>query len=187
MIESYSFCHSGGLEAYLDKVYVSYGIETYVTIVNGMNDVDSCARVSKAILNVFDSKAENADFKSVSAEISKKVKSTDEYLLVSIDDSRIITEQHGDVKGYLVRDGSIVRITNGLINLHNEDRIIFATGRFLDKLSEEMILIDALTSLSAEEWMDFLVCRISEINMLSGNNRSAVTLIVRNTEDIKLV
>ena len=57
---------------------------------------------------------------------------------------------------------------------------------FFKFLTKEAILADAVTSISAEEWMDFLVSRISDINMLKGDNLSAVTFIVRNTEDIRI-
>ena len=186
MIETFSFSHPGGLENYLDKVYVSYGKNTFATIVNGNNDEESCLRLSKAIHATFENNVDNISFENVSSEISKHVRSVDEYLLVRINDNSIVTEQHGGVRGYLVRDGNIVRLTNGLITLVNEDRVLLSTDRFLLKLSEEMILVDALTSLSAEEWMDFLVNRISEENMLVGENLSAVTIIVRNAEDVKL-
>lgn len=186
MIETYSFSHSGGLPEYLDKVYVSYGKYTYAIIVNGMNDSESCNRVAKAIHDTFDNNVDNFTFSDISSEINSKIRSSDEYLMVRVNDEAIITEQHGRTKGYLIHEGNIVRLTNGLIKLSNEDRLIIGTERFFSTLTDEMILVDSLTSLSAEEWMDFLLCRISEINMLGGENLSAVTIIVRNTENVRL-
>lgn len=187
MLETYSFSHSGGLEEYLDKVYVSYGQKTYAYVINGRNDKDSCTRIKKAVKDVFIHNINTSSFKNVSEEIRRNVKSNDEYLLLEIDDNSVVSEIHGGLKGYLIRNGSIVSVTNGLINLKNEDRLIFGTDRFFRDLSLEMILIDALTSLSAEEWMGFLICRKSEFNMLKGENLSAITVIVRNNEDVRLV
>lgn len=186
MIETFSFSHSGGLPEYLDKVYVSYGKYTYAIIVNGMNNLESRNRVAKAIHDTFDNNVDNYTFSDISNEINSKVRSNDEFLVVRINDESIITEQHGGTRGYLIHDGNIVRLTNGLIKLQNEDRLIIGTDRFFSTLTDEMVLVDSLTSFSAEEWMDFLVCRISEVNMLSGTNLSAVTIIVRNTENVRL-
>ena len=74
----------------------------------------------------------------------------------------------------------------GLQKIDNEDRIIFATDRFFRYLNKEAILADAVTSISAEEWMDFMINRISDINMLKGDNLSAITFIVRNTENVRV-
>lgn len=141
----------------------------------------------KAIKDVFVHHVNTDSFEDVSREIRRNVRPTDEYLLIEINDSSVTTEIRGGLRGYLIRNGSIVSVTNGLIALNNEDRIIFGTDRFFKDLSNEMILIDALTSLSAEEWMNFLICRKSEFNMLKGENLSAITIIVRNNEDVKLV
>ena len=42
------------------------------------------------------------------------------------------------------------------------------------------ILSDAVVADSAEEWMDNLVCRISDKNRLGDGNLTAVTMIVRS-------
>lgn len=186
MIETYSFSHKGGRPEYYDKVYVSYGKYTYASIVSGNNDSESCLRVSKAIHDTFDQNIDSYSFEDVAFEISRRVRNSDDYILVKIDDESIITEQHGSVRGYIVDNGQLVSLTNGFIKLNNEDRLIIGTSRFFAHLREEMILVDSLTSLSSEEWMDFLVNRISEVNMLQGENLSAITIIVRNTEDVRL-
>ena len=168
MIETYSFSHNGGLEEYNDEVFVGFGSFTVAVVVNGMNDKEMCRRVSLAVSRVLRTDFEHMSFDDITYIISKIVK------------------HDGGIKAFIIKDGDIKQITNGLMKISNEDRIICGTDRFFKFLTKEAILADAVTSISAEEWMDFLVSRISDINMLKGDNLSAVTFIVRNTEDIRI-
>lgn len=186
MIETYSFSHNGGLEEYNDEVFVGFGSFTVAVVVNGMNDKEMCRRVSLAVSRVLRTDFEHMSFDDITYIISKIVKHNDEYAIIRITDNEIETEQHGGIKAFIIKDGDIKQITNGLMKISNEDRIICGTDRFFKFLTKEAILADAVTSISAEEWMDFLVSRISDINMLKGDNLSAVTFIVRNTEDIRI-
>ncbi|MBO7452342.1 MAG: hypothetical protein J6U54_18590 [Clostridiales bacterium] len=186
MIETYTFTHKGGLEEYDDEVFVGFGSFTVAVVVNGNGDKDMCRRVSLAVNRILKNDFENMSFDDITYLISKLVKYGDEYTVIRITDDEIETEQHGAIKVFIVHDGDIKQITNGLSKINNEDRIICGTDRFFKYLSSDAILADALSSISAEEWMDFLISRISDRTMLKGDNLSAVTFIVRNTENIKL-
>ena len=186
MIETYTFSNNGGLPEYNDEVFVGFGSFTVAVIVNGMNNREMCRRVSLAVNRVLYNEFENMSFDDMTYLLSKIVKHNDEYAVIRITDEEIETEQHGGIRGYLVKNGEIVQITNGLQKIDNEDRIIFATDRFFRYLNKEAILADAVTSISAAEWMDFMINRISDINMLKGDNLSAITFIVRNTENVRV-
>ena len=186
MIETYSFSHSGGLEEYNDEVFVGFGSFTVAVVINGMNDHEMCRRVSLAVSRVLKNDFENMTFDDITYIISKIVKHNDEYAIIRITDNEIELEQHGGIKAFIVKDGDLKQLTNGMMKIENEDRIICGTDRFFRYLTKEAILADAVTSISAEEWMDFLVSRISDVNMLKGDNLSAVTFIVRNTENVRI-
>mgnify|MGYP003303073961 CR=1 FL=1 len=55
-----------------------------------------------------------------------------------------------------------------------------------ETLEESEVASTEDTAESSEEWMDNLVCRISERNQLSEGNLTAVTLIVRKDSDTKI-
>ena len=186
MIETYTFSNNGGLEEYNDEVFVGFGSFTVAVIVNGMDNREMCRRVSLAVNRVLSNDFESMSFDDMTYLISKIVKHKDEYTVIRITDTEIEMEQHGGIVAYIIKDGDIRQITNGLLKIDNEDRIICGTERFFKYLSKEAILADASSSISAEEWMDFLVGRISDVNMLKGDNLSAITFIVRNTENVRI-
>ena len=101
-------------------------------------------------------------------------------MLIRIDDKHIEIERHGKVYAYIVQNGELKMLPNGMTSLEDEDRVICCSGEFLKCLNEIAILSDAVVSESAEEWMDNLVCRISDKNRLSEGNLTAVTMIVRS-------
>ena len=185
MIESFSFSHSGGLEAYNDEVFLGFGTFTISVVVNGKDDPESCKRVSDTVSKILNINFKRFSFDDISYLIFRNVKRSDEYILVRITDEELETEIHGGVRGYLIRGGDIVNVTNGLMALENEDRIIIGTDRFFEDLTPEAVLADAVTSFSAEEWLNFLVSRISDANQLRGKNLSAVAFIVRKTEVVR--
>ena len=186
MIEAYSFSHSGGLEEYNDQVFLGFGAFTVSVIVNGNDNSETCKRVSDVVSKIFKIDFKRFTFDDLSYLIFRDVKRSDEYLLAGITDEKLETEIHGGIRGFIVKEGEIKNVTNGIISLENEDRILFATDRFLETLSNEAILADAVTSISAEEWLNFLVCRISDATKLNGKNLSAVAFIVRKTEDVRV-
>ena len=81
---------------------------------------------------------------------------------------------------YIVQNGELKMLPNGMTSLEDGDRVICCTGEFMRSLNDIAILSDAVISDSAEEWMDNLVCRISDKNRLSEGNLTAVTMIVRS-------
>ena len=186
MIEAYSFSHGGGLEEYNDEVFLGFGAFTVSVIVNGNDDAECRKRESYVASKIFKTDFKRFTFDDLSYLIFRNVRRSDEYLLTGITDEKLETEIHGGIRGFIIRDGEIWNVTNGVIALENEDRILFATDRFLETLSYEAILADAVTSISAEEWLHFLVCRISDATRLKGKNLSAVAFIVRKTEDVRV-
>lgn len=184
MIESYCFSHKGGREIYCDNVYLAYGDFTVASIVYGKDDYDYSSELSSKIAKVFNSDLKGMNFDDISYRISKSVKRNDEYLLLRITDSEVECEFHGGVEAYIISDGMLRRLTNGVMAIGNEDRIICATKVFFSKVNSEAILADGLTSESAQEWMDYIVRRISDKDMLTKQNLTALTFIVRDTENV---
>lgn len=187
MIELFSFSHNGNLDEYCDNVMVKYGKNILVVLTNGKNDPEKGERLTASVTEVINSYSDDMSFDDISYAISKKVYHYSDYVIVRLNDYQIETEKHGAVKAFISSNGEIKNLTNGMIRLNDNDRVIIGTDMFFHTLSPEGVLSDSLTSISAEEWMDFLVHRISDVNMLIGSNLTAVTFIVRCHDDIRIV
>lgn len=185
MIENYILMHKGGQEEYTDNVFVDYASALTMAILY-------CPPESKLPVNDEASVAalvhgsSKMRFIDLSESVYPILTELKNYMLIRVDDKKIMLERHGKVYAYIVKNGELMSLPNGQYSLENEDRIICCTCEFTKSLSDTAILSDALTCESAEEWMDNLVCRISDKNRLSEGNLTAVTMIVRSGEDIKL-
>jgi hypothetical protein len=186
MIESCSFSHKGGKEKYNDAVFVGFGRFTLGMVVNGNDDPEQCERVSAAMRRILKNDFESYSFSDISEDIARSCTHGEEYMIIGLTDNLMEAEFHGALRGYLLRDGDITGVTYGQVTLENEDRIVIGTDKFFKVLTQEAVLADAVTSISAEEWLDFMVARISDVNMLSDENLSALTFIVRKAEDIRI-
>lgn len=182
MIEYYTFMHKGGADEYLDNIYMNYGPTLVALIHYGSKpdsvDVDQFIKCGAAILN-----SQNKNWEEMSENIASLSPENNDYLLLKISDTKVRIERHGDIIPYIVKTGELKALPNGVYHLEDEDRIVCATSRFYKTLSDVAILADAMTSINCEEWMDFMVNRISERNMLSCGNLTAINFIVRSDED----
>lgn len=181
MVEYYTFMHKGGKEEYKDNIYLSYTPVLTVLIYYGSNSTNDNQEKSELMGRII-SASKGKTFEEVSEMINKTAPADADYALIKISDKAVNCERHGSVFPYIVKNGELKILPNGIMALEDSDRIICATSKFYEELSELSILSDALTSLSCEEWMDNLLCRISEHNMLDCGNLTAVNFIVR-TDD----
>ncbi|MBP5180680.1 MAG: hypothetical protein J6127_05270 [Clostridiales bacterium] len=185
MIENYILMHKGGQEEYRDNIFVNYSSALTMALLYLPSETDFSVtdEASVAALVQGSSKME---FKALSESIYPILTELKNYMLIRIDDKAINIERHGKVYAYIVQNGELKMLPNGLTSLEDEDRVICCTGEFTRYLNDIAILSDAVSSDSAEEWMDNLVCRISDKNRLSEGNLTAVTMIVRSNDVIRL-
>jgi len=181
LIEYYSFMHNGGAEEYTDNIFLNYGPVLTVLICYVSNKPEEERNSFEGAGGIISS-CRDRTFDEVSEMIARVASPDSEYLLFRITDKACKIERHGGIIPYIVKNGELKVLPNGLFGLENDDRIICATTAFYDTLSSTAILADAVTAMSCEEWMDNLVCRISDSNMLSCGNLTAVNFIVRSED-----
>ena len=181
MIEYYTFMHRGGAEDYLDNVYINHGESLTAFLYYGSSDktsevLNNEARIAGGVVSA----GRDRPFSDIISDIGNLMGKESEYLVIRVSDSEVNIDSNGGVYAYIIKKGEVKRLPNGTIRLDNEDRIVCGTTRFYAKLSEPAIFTDATISFSSEEWMDFMICRISEQTMLSEGNLTAITFVVRN-------
>ncbi|HAW16209.1 MAG: hypothetical protein IJ869_01810 [Clostridiales bacterium] len=181
MIEYYTIKHRGGEEEYTDNLFMNYGSTMTIMLLYSSRSEEfakpHALMIEEAIKN-----CHGKDFGDLMKEIAKIVPGDLDYFLLQATDDWIKTDRHGKVYAYIVKNGELKLLPNGQFGLEDEDRIVCGTYSFFEKLSDPAILSDASTSISSEEWMDNLICRISEQTMLAGDNLTAVTMIVRSDD-----
>ncbi|MBP3810565.1 MAG: hypothetical protein ILA15_07540 [Clostridiales bacterium] len=179
MIENYILMHKGGQEEYRDNVFVNYSAALTLAILYLPNEAEFSV-ADEASVSALVQGSSKLRFRDLSESIYPILTNLKNYMLIRIDDKHIEIERHGKVYAYIVQNGELKMLPNGMTSLEDEDRVICCTGEFLKCLNDIAILSDAVVSESAEEWMDNLVCRISDKNRLSEGNLTAVTMIVRS-------
>lgn len=174
--------HNGGADNYADNIFHNYiGPLLTVLICCGSNVPEGENPSFDAAGSVISAGIKKA-FDDISDAVSKSIPADSEYLLMRISDKAVKIERHGSIIPYIVKGGELRVLPNGVFGLENDDRIICGSKNFYDNLSVPAILADAVTAMSCEEWMDNLICRISDSNMLSCGNLTAVNFIVRSDD-----
>ena len=179
MIENYILMHKGGQEEYRDSVFVNYSSALTMAVLY-LSTESEFSVADEASVSALVQNSSKMRFTDLSESIYPILTNLKNYMLIRIDDKYINIERHGKVFAYIVQNGELKMLPNGMTSLEDGDRIICCTGEFMRCLSEIAILSDAVTADSAEEWMDNLVCRISDKNRLGDGNLTAVTMIVRS-------
>ena len=182
MIEYYTFKHPGVEEKYRDEVFLTLGEHTTIAIFNGSKLGSSSETARKLFVDILSGKNAQDNFDSMSQDIENAIPENAEYMALRIDDAWINSIRRGGVLAKIVKNGELKVLPNGVFGLENDDRIVCATEAFFNYIPDEGILASALTAESCEEWMSFLVQRISDINELKCENLSCVTLIVRSED-----
>ena len=186
MIEYYTLMHKGDAEEYTDNIFMNFGSTVTVLIIYSSKEgapefkYDDKAKISSMITG-----CRGVPFDTISKILERDIAEGIDYMLIHINDSMINIERHGSIIAGIVKNGELKRLPNGPFSIEDEDRVVCGTAEFFKYLSSPAILSDALTADSSEEWMDNMVCRISEQNMLAEGNLTAVTLIVRK-DDVKV-
>lgn len=173
--------HNGGAERYDDNIFLNYGPVLTVLICYGSRSSDEEKDAFEGAGGIISS-GRDRTFDEISELVSRTAKAESEYLLLRITDKAIRIERHGGIIPYIIKNGELRVLPNGIFGLENDDRIICGTTAFYETLTLPAILSDGVTAISCEEWMDNLVCRISDANMLSCGNLTAVDFIVRSEE-----
>ena len=182
MIEYYIFMHKGGQEQYTDAVVPVANPELSMAIGATSKLGEKSLSVRKLLSDIMSSELVTKDIPALSAVIDEHLPDNAEYMVFRITDEKIDSMRRGGVYGKIVMNGELKVLPNGILGLDDEDRIICATEEFFSFLSDEEILADSLFAESCQEWMNYMIKRISDINWLSGKDLSAVTLIVRSSE-----
>ena len=178
MIEYYSLMYKGDKELYEDNTFIHFD-STITMLILFSGDEHLYDFTHSVAVNSLISSCRGKDILSIRDELHTLVPDTCDYLLLQINDMQINTIRRGRVYAKIIKRGEVRLLPNGKFNLEAEDRIICGTYSFFKELSDTAVLCDAITAISAEEWMDYMVCRISEKTFLLGDNLSAISIIVR--------
>ena len=179
MIDYACFKHKGNAENYYDEVFVSElpfftaavfcGKEEYINTL-------SCAFVLSEVLK--DSK-EGDQFETICAALDEKIPEDIEYLVLRIDDSlKVDSLRRGQVLACIANNGEMMTLPNGIYGLKEGDMIVCSVKNFYSNLTNEGMLADALISSDCNEWMDYMVSRVSDKTELLCGNLSAVCIKV---------
>ena len=171
--------HKGGQEEYRDSVFVNYSSALTIALLY-LPSEEEFSVADEAAVSALVQGSSKMRFTDLSESIYPILTNLKNYMLIRIDDKYINIERHGRVYAYIVQNGELKMLPNGMTSLEDGDRVICCTGEFMRSLNDIAILSDAVISDSAEEWMDNLVCSISDSNRLSEVNLTAVTMIVRS-------
>ena len=182
MIEYYIFKHKGGQPQYLDAVVSVPNPELSMGIIASEKLGENAQTSKKIFSEIMRSEFITREVHEIVEEVDKHINDKAEYMIFRITDTSIDSMRKGGVYGKIVKNGELKVLPNGILHLEDEDRIICATEEFFSFLEDEEILVDSLFAESCQEWMSYMVRRISDVNWLSGKNLSAVTLIVRSSE-----
>ena len=182
MIEYFTFEHKGGRGQYLDSVVTVANPELSIAIAATEKLGENALPARKILRDIMSSELASKGIPELSSALAEHLPDSAEYMVFKIGDTKIDSMRHGDVYGKIVKNGELKVLPNGILGLEDEDRIVCATEEFFSFLSDEEILADSLFAESCQEWMNYMVRRISDINWLSGRNLSAVTLIVRSSD-----
>ena len=186
MIETYRLSHNGGQDKHCDDVLVRVGKVLWLVVVQGSKEITATRIFADAFQKVFATCADDSAFTDLCEKYEKLVPHIFDYMIMKVSDSELSVFRHGSVKGYLVRNGEIKLLPNGTISANDEDRILVATQTLYEKITPEGILADGLMATNCEEWMNYMLYRVSSLDMLSGPNLTAVTIMVRFDEAMKL-
>ena len=180
MIEYFLLMHKGGRPSYTDGVFPIVNPELTIGLISSENLGDNSEAIVKLFKDTLGSEAETRGFKALSEEILNRLPDNAEFMILRITDTRIDSLRRGRVYGKIVKAGELKMLPNGVFGLEDEDRIVCGNEEFFMHLQDEAIYADSMFAESSQEWMEYMVRRISDANWLSGNNLSAVTLIVRS-------
>lgn len=182
MIEYYLFMHKGGESSYRDGVFPIPNPDLFVGIIAGDKMGPEGEGAVKTFREVLGSDINSSPLAEIEKELNRCLPENAEYMIFRISDTRIDSLRRGKCYGQIVKNGELKVLPNGVLNLEDEDRIICATEEFFSHIPDEAILSDSLFAESSQEWMEFMIQRISDVNWLAGKNLSAVTLIVRSSD-----
>lgn len=182
MIEYFEFHHRGEAESYNDKVIMDYTPVLSSLIIYAADSVKVPDEVTSRALSEIMSGCGNQDFNKIADSIDAVLAGNMSYMFIRITDDKLHIRKNGKVYCYIAQTGELKMVPNGEMSVKSEDRIICGTGNFFKTLSDVAVLADSYTSFSCREWMDDLVCRISEKTMLSDGNLTAICFIVRSED-----
>lgn len=176
MIEYYTFMHNGDAPSYTDEVILRLSPSLTVAIFYGSKIEDAPKSQALLFSEILSSDEFSKGLSKLSETYDECLDEEAEYLILQVLDNGIESIRRGNVCAKIVRNGQISILPNGFFGLSPDDRIICATSRFYEYLSDEAMLADALVAGSCSEWMNMMVRRISDQNQLMCGNLSAVTL-----------
>lgn len=178
MIEYYTLMHKGGQEEYEDNIFLNYAATLTMLILFSSKD-ESFDLAHSISINSLINSCSDMTMEELSEDLHKEITADSNYLLLRIDDKHIEIERRGGVYARIIKRGEVINLSNGYFSLEDGDQICCGTSTFFNYISNVALIADAMTSISSEEWMDSMCCRISDINQFSEGNISAITMIVR--------
>lgn len=179
MIDRACFKHKGNAEHYCDEVFLSESPCFVAAVFCGKEEYInslSCSFVLSEILK--DSSAEDK-LEDICLSLEEKIPEDVEYLILRIDQSLMVDSfKRGQVRAFIVNNGEMMILPNGVYGLKEGDMLLLAVRNFYSNLTNEGMLSDALISSDCNEWMDYLVRRVSDKTELLCGNLSAVCIRV---------
>lgn len=178
MIEYYTLMHDGGQGEYRDNIFLNFS--KTLTMLLLFSSKDDAFDIAHSIsINGLISSCTSMTMEELCEEFHKEITPSCAYLLLRIDDQHINLERRGGVYAKIIKRGEVINLSNGFHSLEDGDQICCGTSEFFKYVSDPAVMADAMTSISSEEWMDYMCTRISDANQFEGENLSAVTMIVR--------
>lgn len=178
MIEYYTLSHKGGQEEYRDNIFMDYAKQLTMLMLFSSKD-ENFTLANGISANALITGSASVSLEKLIEKIEKEIPPTCNYLLLRIDDKHTDIHRRGSVYAKIIKRGEIITLSNGFHSLEDGDQICCGTKEFFKNITDNALLADAMTSISSEEWMDYLCCRVSEATHFEGENLSAVTMIVR--------
>ena len=122
---------------------------------------------------------EDDKLEDICTVLEEKIPEDIEYLILRIDQTlKADSLRRGQVRAYIVNNGEMMILPNGIFGLKEGDMLVCAVKNFYSNLTNEGMLSDDLISSDCNEWMDYMIRRVSDKTELLCGNLSAVCIRV---------
>ncbi len=179
MVEYACFKHKGNAENYCDEVFLAESPCFTVAIFCGKEEYINSLSCSFQLSEILKDTTEDDDLEPICKDLNEKIPEDIEYLILRIDSKlQVNTLRRGGVLAWIVNNGEMMTLPNGIYGLKEGDMLVCAVKNFYSNLTNEGMLSDALISSDCNEWMDYMIRRVSDKTELLCGNLSAVCIRV---------
>lgn len=179
MVDYACFKHKGNAENYCDEVFLAESPCFTVAIFCGKEEYINSLSCSFQLSEILKDTKEDDDLEPICDSLNEKIPEDIEYLILRIDSNlQVNTLRRGGVLAWIVKNGEMMTLPNGIYGLKEGDMLVCAVKNFYSNLTNEGMLSDALISSDCNEWMDYMIRRVSDKTELLCGNLSAVCIRV---------